>query len=221
MRKLTIVLAAGIAALMVDTALAQQRSQPQQYRQGQMYPQQQHQRYGAERRGAENGDRMHRDRDRGNRSGKNDDRLLQAIEEADSVSKLRRYLQQAAGSRSEDVRLAMVNALESADKHSPSDFAYFIADSSEEVADAAFSAWTSAMEEVKGERRARAILETAEILRGSTGGFRQEAGRYPYRASNASGGQPGAVPPMQPGTAPAMQPGTVPAIQPGMVPSVR
>ena len=213
MKKLTVVLAAGIAVLVVDTALAQQRSQPQQYRQGQMYPQQQHQRYGAERRGAENGDRMHRDRDRGNRSGKNDDRLLQAIEEADSVSKLRRYLQQAASSRSEEVRLAMVNALERADKRSPSDFAYFIADSSEDVADAAFSAWTSAMEEVKGERRARAILETAEILRGSSGGFRQAPGPHAYPATSA--------PMAHPGPAYGAQPGVVPAAQPVVVPSAR
>ena len=101
----------------------------------------------------------------------------EAIEDADSSSKLRRLLQQAMNSRSEEVRMAMVNALEYADRHSATDFAYFIGDPSEEVADAAFTAWASALEEIHGEARVRAIMETAEILRSSSGSRRQMSGQ--------------------------------------------
>ena len=182
MKKTMFVLAAGAAMLMANSVSAQQLKNPppQGGSQTQRLPQQQGgqtQRRPNTNRGGERGNSLRRGSDQYNRLGKDDQRLVEAIEEADSPSKLRRYLQQAMNSRSEEVRMAMVNALECADRHSATDFAYFIGDSSEEVADAAFSAWTSALEEVHGEGRVRAILETAEILRSYSGSRRQTSGQ--------------------------------------------
>ena len=103
--------------------------------------------------------------------------------------------------------MAMVEALESEDMNgrSASDLAYFIADPDEDVASAAFSAWSSVLENVHGGRRARAILETADILRGFSGGLWQTPGA-PLPA-------PAAVPVMQPVvTQPVAQPTAVPAV---------
>ena len=115
-------------------------------------------------------------------------------------------------SRSAEVRMAMVDALESEDSHgrSASDLAYFIADPDEDVSSAAFSAWSSVLEDAHGGRRARAILETADILRGFSGGLWQTPGA-PLPA-------PAAVPVMPPVvtqpavTQPVVQPATVPAV---------
>ena len=180
MKKLMIVLVAGIAALMADAAPPSQKGRPQQQR-----PQQQ--RTMTAKRGPSKGPRnvsrgrSHRSHDRHDRHDRlssHDERLIDAIEEADSLHELRRYLQTAAMSRSAEVRLAMVEALESEDSHgrSASDLAYFIADPDEEVSSAAFSAWSSVLEDVHGGRRARAILETADILRGFSGGLWQTPG---------------------------------------------
>ena len=86
---------------------------------------------------------------------------------------------------------AILDALEDEDMHgrSASDLAYFIADPNERVSAAAFSAWSSVLEDVHGGRRARAILETADILRGFSGGLWQTPGA-PLPA-------PAAVPVMQ------------------------
>ncbi len=127
-----------------------------------------------------------RDGDRGSRSRRNggdrdqlgsrDQRLLEDIESAESAKALRRYLQSAVSSRSEEVRMAMVNALESAESCSATDLAYFISDSSEEVADAAFSAWTSILSDTRKDQRVRAILETAQILQVHSNGRWQGQG---------------------------------------------
>ena len=167
------ILAAGVAALMLG-AEAQQGPQPQRP------PQQQggqQQRSATPRRGSATGGRMRRGADRDGSLGKEDQRLIESIEEAESMSSLRRYIQQAADSRSEEVRMAMVDALENANKHSASDFAYFLADPSRDVSEAAFSAWTSALEEDHGEDRIRAILDTAEVLRSYSGRSRQMRGQ--------------------------------------------
>jgi len=182
MKNAMFVLAAGVAALMAGSASAQQLNHPpqQQGTQTQRPSQQQGpqtQRRAITNRGGDRGNRLRRSSDQFNRLGKDDQRLVEAIEDADSPSKLRRYMQQAMNSRSVEVRTAMVNALEYADRHSATDFAYFIGDPSDEVADAALSAWTSALEEVRGEGRVRAILETAEILRSTSGGRRQMSGQ--------------------------------------------
>ena len=213
MKKILIVFAAVVAALAADAApqkgRPQQRPQPQRTTTVKRAPAPAA-RNGARRRGGH-------DRDRYDRLGGPDRRLIDAIEDADSLHELRRYLQAAAMSRSEEVRMAMVDALEDEDMHgrSASDLAYFIADPSERVSAAAFSAWASVLEDVHGERRARAILETADILRGFSGGLWQTPGA-PLPA-------PAAVPMMQPVvtqpvvtqpvvTQPVVQPTTVPAV---------
>lgn len=199
MKKILIVFAAAVAALTMDAA--PQKGRPQQQR-----PQQVARKpsrpatkaVGA--RGARGASRVRIDRDRRERLSGPDRRLIDAIEDADSLHELRRYLQAAATSRSEDVRMAMVDALESEDMHgrSASDLAYFIADPSERVSAAAFSAWSSVLEDVRGGRRARAILETADILRGFSGGLWQTPGA-PLPA-------PAAVPVVQPVTVPVTVP---------------
>ena len=208
MKKILIVLAAAVAALTVDAApqkaRPQQRPQPQRAVTAKRAPVP----------GARNGARRGgHDRGRYDRLGGPDRRLIDAIEDADSLHELRRYLQAAAMSRSEEVRMAMVEALEDEDMHgrSASDLAYFIADPSERVSAAAFSAWSSVLEDAHGERRIRAILETADILRGFSGGLWQTPG--------APLPPPAAVPMMQPVvtqpvvTQPVVQPVTVPVMQ--------
>ena len=106
------ILAAGVAALMLGVE-AQQGPQPQRP------PQQQggqQQRPLTIRRGSSIGERTRRGVDRDSKLGKEDQRLIESIEEAESLSSLRRYIQQAMNSRSEEVRMAMVEALENAKK---------------------------------------------------------------------------------------------------------
>ena len=212
MKKILIVFAAAVAALVVDAAPpkapAQQRKpQPQRAPAVKRAP-------APAARNVSRRRRVH-DHDRYDRLSHHDRRLIDAIEDADSLYDLRRYLQAAAMSHSEEVRMAMVDALEDEDMHgrSASDLAYFIADPNERVSAAAFSAWSSVLEDVHGARRARAILETADILRGFQGGLWQTPGA-PLPA-------PAAVPMMQPvvtqpvatqpvPTQPATQPVTAP-----------
>ena len=192
MKNSMVILAAGVVALMLG-AEAQQRPQPQRPPQQQQGGQQK--RPGTTSRGPAMGIRARRGSDRDAKLGKDDRRLIEAIEEAESMSSLRRYIQQAMNSRSEEVRMAMVEALENANKHSASDFACFLSDPSREVSEAAFAAWTSALEEDHGEDRIRAILDTADILRRYLGGSRQMQGQGP-RSRQESGYMtpPGTVP---------------------------
>ena len=173
MKKILIVFAATIAALAVDAAPHKGRPQPHSPQQAARRPARPAVKQGGRRVGS-----VHIDRDRRDRLSGHDRRLIDAIEDADSLHELRRYLQAAAMSHSEEVRMAMVDALEDEDMHgrSASDLAYFIADPSERVSAAAFSAWSSVLEDVHGARRARAILETADILRGFSGGLWQTPG---------------------------------------------
>jgi len=217
MKKILIVLVAAAAALAMDAAPQPARKpQPPRPQQTARKPAARPAAKPAPAKGVRRGGRVHIDRDRRDRLSHHDRRLIDAIEDADSLHELRRYLQAAAMSRSEEVRMAMVDALEDEDMHgrSASDLAYFIADPSERVSAAAFSAWSSVLEDVHGGRRARAILETADILRGFSGGLWQTPGA-PLPA-------PAAVPMMQPVvtqpvvtqpvvTQPVTQPVTVPA----------
>ena len=214
MKKLMIVLVAGLAALTMDAA--PQKGRPQQQR-----PQQQRT-IAAKRapsKGARNASRgrSHSSHDQHDRLSSRDQRLIDAIEDADSLHELRRYLQAAAMSRSAEVRMAMVDALENEDSHgrSASDLAHFIADPDEDVSSAAFSAWSSVLEDVHGGRRARAILETADILRGFSGGLWQTPGApLPAPAAVPVMQQPVITQPVvtQPVAQPVVtQPATVPA----------
>ena len=177
MKKLMFVIVAGITALTMAAAPQRGRQQPQRPQPQRTTPVKRTPSKGP--RTVSHG-RSHRgghDRRR-DRLSSHDERLIDAIESADSLHELRRYLQAAASSRSEEVRMAMVDALENEDMHgrSASDLAYFIADPDEDVSSAAFSAWSSVLEDVHGGRRARAILETADILRGFSGGLWQTPG---------------------------------------------
>ena len=192
MNKLMIVLIAGLATLIADAAPQRGRPQPQR-------PQSRQVSSARAVPAPRNRNVSRRSRDRNSR----EERLIEAIEEADSLHELRRYLQTAATSRSEDVRMAMVSALEAQGGRSASDLAYFIADPDEDVASAAFTAWSSLLDDARGGRRIRAILETADILRGFSGGLWQTPGA-PLPA-------PAPVPMMQPVAQPVTQPVAVPA----------
>ena len=218
MKKILIVLVAAAAALAMDAAPQPARKpQPPRPQQSARKPAARPAAKPAPAKGVRRGSRVHVDRDRRDRLSHHDRRLIDAIEDADSLHELRRYLQAAAMSHSEEVRMAMVDALEDEDMHgrSASDLAYFIADPNERVSAAAFSAWSSVLEDVHGARRARAILETADILRGFSGGLWQTPGA-PLPA-------PAAVPMVQPVvtqpvvtqpvvTQPVTQPVAVPAV---------
>ena len=199
MKKMLIVFAVAFGALAVDAAPPSKgRPQPPRPQQQQASPQQRRGLVG-KRSVGKGARRASRDRDRDQRdhlSGP-ERRLIDAIEDADSLHELRRHLQAAASSRSEDVRMAMVEALEDKGSRSASDLAYFIADPSEDVADAAFSAWTSVLDDARGGRRVRAILDTAEILRGFSGGL--------WRT-------PGGIPSAVPSAVPVTRPVVVPAV---------
>ena len=198
MKKILIVFAAALAVLAVE-AQGQHRpagAGPAQQPRGQMA-----------RPSGRGGDRGARSRHNGEdgQLSKQDRRLIEDIESAESPQELRRYLQAAISSRSEDVRMAMVNALENEEgKRSLADLAYFIADPSEDVAEAAFSAWSMALSDVRGDRRVRAILEAAQILQGHSNGQWQGHG---YGASRVPMTAPGAVPPS---AGPMAMPGAVP-----------
>ena len=198
MKKILIVFAAALAVLAVEAQGHRRPSAagPAQQPRGQMAR--------PSGRGGDRGSRARRNGADGELS-KQDRRLIEDIESAESPQELRRYLQAAISSRSEDVRMAMVNALESEEgKRSLADLAYFIADPSEDVAEAAFSAWTMALSDVRSDRRVRAILEAAQILQGYSNGQWQGHG---YGASRVPMTAPGAVPPS---VGPMAMPGAVP-----------
>ena len=195
MKKMLIVFAVAFGALAVDAAPPSKgRPQPPRPQQQQASPQQRRGLVG-KRSVGKGARRASRVRDQRDHLSGPERRLIDAIEDADSLHELRRHLQVAASSRSEDVRMAMVEALEDKGSRSASDLAYFIADPSEDVADAAFSAWSSVLDDARGDRRVRAILETAEVLRGFSGGL--------WRTP---GGGPSAVPSAVPVTRPVVVP---------------
>ena len=199
MKKMLNVFAVAFGALAVDAAPPSKgRPQPPRPQQQQASPQQRRGLVGKRSvgKGARRASRV-RDRDQRDHLSGPERRLIDAIEDADSLHELRRHLQAAASSRSEDVRMAMVEALEDKGSRSASDLAYFIADPSEDVADAAFSAWTSVLDDARGGRRVRAILDTAEILRGFSGGL--------WRT-------PGGIPSAVPSAVPVTRPVVVPAV---------
>ena len=199
MKKMLIVFAVAFGALAMDAAPPSKgRPQPPRPQQQQASPQQRRGLVGKRSvgKGARRASRV-RDRDQRDHLSGPERRLIDAIEDADSLHELRRHLQAAASSRSEDVRMAMVEALEDKGSRSASDLAYFIADPSEDVADAAFSAWTSVLDDARGDRRVRAILDTAEILRGFSGGL--------WRT-------PGGIPSAVPSAVPVTRPVVVPAV---------
>ena len=91
-------------------------------------------------------------------------RLVEAIEDAETSRALSRLMPQALSSKNPEVRQSMVDALEDQGFRSVNDLACFIADPDRDVADSAFSAWASALEDVSPSRRLAAIRAAARIL---------------------------------------------------------
>ena len=102
-----------------------------------------------------------------------DQRLLEQIEDADSLSKLSRLMRQAQMSQTVEIRQAMVDALDGQGHGAANNLAAFIGDPDEDVADAAFSAWTSALEDMRPRQRALAIQSAAQLLQMRPGGWGQ------------------------------------------------
>ena len=90
--------------------------------------------------------------------------LLDAIENADSMAALSRLMTPAMGSRNPEVRQAMVDALADKGRKGASNLAYFITDPDDDVAESAFSAWVSILEEQGTPGRAAAIVSAAGII---------------------------------------------------------
>lgn len=91
-------------------------------------------------------------------------RLIEAVEDAETSRELSRLMPQVLASQNPDVRQAMVDALEDQGARSVNALAYFMADPDLEVADSAFSAWTSILEDASPARRVAAIRAAARIL---------------------------------------------------------
>ena len=90
--------------------------------------------------------------------------LLDAIEDAESFAELSRLITPAMGSRNPEVRQAMVDALADKGRKGANGLAYFITDPNEDVAESAFSAWVSTLEEHGTLGRAAAIISAAGII---------------------------------------------------------
>ena len=93
--------------------------------------------------GRRSSDKTRRGTKSGRESSSADQKLLQAIEEADSLSELMPLSRQAQTSRSAEVRQAMVDALDGQSKDAVNLLAVFLGDPDEDVANSAFTAWSS------------------------------------------------------------------------------
>lgn len=91
-------------------------------------------------------------------------RLVDAVEDAETMRELSRLMPQVLASRNPEVRQAMVDALEDKGGRGINELVRFMADSDAEVADSAFSAWTSLLEELPPPRRVAAIRAAAKVL---------------------------------------------------------
>lgn len=106
---------------------------------------------------------------RGPRSGqekisREDQRLLDRLENGPDFRELKRLYPAAVAAQSSDVRWALVAELEQQGEHGVNMLAALIADRNPEVADAAYSAWTSAVQEMNPRRRAEAFVEAGSVL---------------------------------------------------------
>lgn len=98
-----------------------------------------------------------------------DRRLVSAIDDVESLGELMRLLPAARASRNPEVRQSMIEALEDQGSDHGGErcaqaIAAFIVDPDEEVADAAFSAWTSIVDDLPAHRRAAAIVAAAQAV---------------------------------------------------------
>lgn len=93
-----------------------------------------------------------------------DQKLIESIESAESLNALSKLQDRAASSRNAEVRQAMVNALADKGAKAMDSLAYFIADADREVSDAAFLAWSSALQDLPVNNRAAAICSAANAI---------------------------------------------------------
>lgn len=109
-------------------------------------------------------ERARRAAERGPKMSARERRLLESVEEAESLRELMRLLPQVQAAPNVELRLALVDALEEQGPRAANALVPFIADPVEDVADAAFSAWTTVLEEVDPRRRAAVIVSAAQVL---------------------------------------------------------
>ncbi len=93
-----------------------------------------------------------------------DQKLIDQIGEAESMDALSRLSRRAASSRSADVRMAMVDALESQGERAVNEIAAYIGDSDADVADSAFTAWTVLLQDMSRAKRVQAIRAAAQVM---------------------------------------------------------
>ena len=147
----------------------------------------------AHRQGVGSGRRMKSGRRGGSSANRSrwerqDRALLDAIEDADSIAALSRLITQAMRSQNPEVRQAMVDALADKGRKGANGLAYFINDPDDDVAESAFSAWVSALEEHGTSGRVAAIISAAGIIQqNSSHGGMQAGGMQP------GGMQPGGM----------------------------
>ena len=125
---------------------------------------------------------------RKNDSSDSDQKLIDQIGEAESMDDLSRLSRRAAASRSADVRMAMVNALESQGERAVNEIAAYIGDSDEDVANSAFTAWTGVLQDMSRSKRMQAIRAAAQTM-GTSGSMQMRGGdqRQGYGPMQGSG----------------------------------
>ena len=98
-----------------------------------------------------------------------------------SIAALSRLITQAMRSQNPEVRQAMVDALADKGRKGANGLAYFINDPDDDVAESAFSAWVSALEEHGTSGRVAAIISAAGIIQqnSSQGGMQAPHGVPP------------------------------------------
>lgn len=93
-----------------------------------------------------------------------DRRMLSAIEDADGLHELMRLYPHASRARSREVRLALVDALEEQGEQAVNLLAGLLADPDEDVAESAFTSWTSILDDMRPRRRVSAVVSAAQAI---------------------------------------------------------
>ena len=137
---------------------------------------------------------------RKNDSSDSDQKLIDQIGEAESMDDLSRLSRRAAASRNADVRMAMVDALELQGERAVNEIAAYIADSDEDVANSAFSAWTGLLDDMSRSKRVQAIRAAAQVI-GTAGSMQMRGGdqRQGYGPMQGPGQNQGYGPMQGPG----------------------
>ena len=91
-------------------------------------------------------------------------RLLSAIEDAKGFGELMRIYPHARMAHHPDVRAALVDALEEHGERAVNLLAALIADPDEDVADAAYSAWSNIVDDIPWRRRPAVLIEAAAAV---------------------------------------------------------